>query len=119
MTIEMIYEAGKVIIDKEVLGNLAGIAATECFGVVGMVSSHIFRDGMQDLLGREALSKGVDVEEKDGLINIKVNIVVTYGAKVSVIAANVMERVKYVVETNTGLTVNHIEVNVQGVRVVD
>ena len=119
MSIEMINDTGKIIISREVIAKLAGIAATECFGVVGMVSSRIFRDGLEEVLGREAISKGVDVEDKEGKINIKVNIVVTYGAKVSVVASNVMERVKYVVENYTGLAVNHIEVNVQGVRVVD
>lgn len=119
MSIEIINDTGRIIISREVIAKLAGIAATECFGVVGMVSSRIFRDGLEEVLGREAISKGVDVEDKDGKINIKVNIVVTYGAKVSVIAGNVMERVKYAVENYTGLTVNHIEVNVQGVRVVD
>ncbi len=112
-------EFGVISIHKEVIATLAGLAATECFGIVGMVSSRIFSDGISELLGREALSKGVDVADKNDELYIKVNIVVGYGTKISVIAANVMENVKYIVEKYTGIKVNRVEVNIQGVRVVD
>jgi len=110
---------GIIEISKEVIAKLAGIATTECFGIVGMVSSRIFSDGISELLGREALSKGVEVAIKDERLLIKVNVVVSYGVKVSVIAGNVIESVKYSVESHTGLKVDLVEVNVQGVRVVD
>jgi len=112
-------DLGVVSISKEVIATLAGMAATECYGIVGMVSSRIFSDGISELLGREALSKGVEVAEKDDELYIKVNIVVGYGTKISVIAANVMEKVQYTVERYTGIVVNRVEVNIQGVRVVD
>jgi uncharacterized alkaline shock family protein YloU len=110
---------GKIIISKEVIAKLAGIAATECFGIVGMVSSHIFSDGIAEILGKEALSKGVDVIIKENSVRIKVNIVVGYGISISVIARNVMDHVKYTVEKYVGTAVDYVDVNIQGVRVVD
>lgn len=113
-------DIGTIDISKDVIANLAGIATTECFGIVGMVSSRIFSDGWSELLGREALSKGVDVIiNKDDHLIIRVNVVVSYGGRISVIATNVIDNVKYIVEKHTGLTVDQVSVHVQGVRIVD
>ena len=119
MSTELAGTWGSIIISPEVIAKLAGIATTECFGVVGMVSSRIFSDGIAELLGRESLSKGVDIDLKSDILKISVNIVVSYGTKISVIARNVMENVKYIVEKHTGLRVDHVAVNIQGVRLVD
>ena len=110
---------GMINISREVIAKLAGIATTECFGIVGMISAHIFSDGISELLGREALSKGVEVAIKDDMLLIRVNVVISYGVKISVIADNVVERVKYIVESHIGSKVDLVEVNVRGLRVVD
>lgn len=111
-------DVGKIIISQEVIATLAGIAATECFGIVGMASQKI-KDGIVELLGRETLSKGVQVEIKNDQLNISVYIIVGYGTKISEIAHNVIDKVRYSVEKYTGLSVDHVQINVQGVRVVD
>lgn len=116
---EIRTQFGLIDISKLVIANLAGIATTECFGIVGMVSSRIFSDGINELLGKEALGKGVEVTIKDDMLQIKVNVVVGYGIRVSVIATNVIDNVKYIVEKHTGLKVDQVDVYVQGVRVVD
>lgn len=112
-------ELGLIDISKDVIATLAGIATTECFGVVGVVSSRVFSDGISELLGRESLSKGVDVLIRDDALHIRVNIVVGYGNRIGVIGRNIMENVKYIVEKHTGLVVDKVEVNVQGIRFVD
>ena len=119
MTKEIVNDLGKIIISKDVIANLAGIAATECFGVVGMVSSRIFSDGLTGLLGKEALSKGVDVSTAQDALSIKIGIVVSYGMNVSVVAHNVMENVRYTVEKHTGLKVHNVDVNIQAIKIVD
>jgi uncharacterized alkaline shock family protein YloU len=110
---------GIIEISREVIAKLAGIATTECFGIVGMVSAHKLSDGLTELLGREALTKGVEVTVKDGQLLIRVNVVISYGVKISVIADNVIERVQYIVERHIGSKPGLVEVNVRGVRVVD
>ncbi|MDD2498697.1 MAG: Asp23/Gls24 family envelope stress response protein [Desulfitobacteriaceae bacterium] len=111
-------DIGKIIVSQEVIATLAGIAATECYGIVGMASQKI-KDGIVELLGREALSKGVQVNLKNDRLQINVFIIVGYGTKISEIAYNVMNKVKYTVEKFAGLPVDHVQVNIQGVRVVD
>ncbi|MBQ1502007.1 MAG: Asp23/Gls24 family envelope stress response protein [Firmicutes bacterium] len=109
---------GIIDISKDVIANLAGIATTECFGVVGMISTR-FSDNINDLLRREALSKGVDVVTKDDKLNIRVNVVVGYGTRMSAIAQNIIDNVKYIVNKHTGLKVDEVNVSIQGVRIVD
>ena len=115
---EIRNQYGIIDISKDVIGNLAGIATPECFGVVGMVSSR-FSDNINELLRRDALSKGVDVGVRDDKLYIRVNVVIGSGTRISTIATNIIDNVKSIVEKHTGLTVDQVEVFVQGVRVVD
>ncbi len=109
---------GQVDISEEVIATIAGAAAIECYGLVGMASRKI-SDGVSGLLKRENLARGVLVTFQDEAVIIDLNIIVGYGVKISEVAANVMDRVRYSVETMTGLKVNEVNVNVQGVRFLE
>ncbi|MCL2817710.1 MAG: Asp23/Gls24 family envelope stress response protein [Clostridiales bacterium] len=118
MSKEILTPDGRIVITKEVVAKLAGIATTQCFGIIGMVSSRI-SDGISEILGKEALARGVDVVTKGEKFAIRVNVVVGFGTKIPMIANNVIENVKYTVERYTGLVVGNVEVCVRGVRVID
>jgi len=109
---------GKVEITEEVIATIAGAAAIECYGLVGMASRKL-SDGVSGLLKRENLSKGVVVTFRENTVVIDLNIIVGYGIKISEVASNVMDRVRYTVETMTGLCVAEVNVNVQGVRFLE
>jgi len=109
---------GKIDISEDVIATIAGAAAIECYGLVGM-SSRKISDGVSGLLKRENLSKGVTVAFHDDTVVIDLNIIVGYGIKISEVAANIMDRVRYTVETMTGLNVAEVNVNVQGVRFLE
>lgn len=110
-------EFGKIVISDEAISTIAGVAALECYGLVGMTSRSRIRDGFIELLGKENLSRGVEVQVADGSIVVDLYIIVGYGTKISEVAQNIMEKVKYVVESLVGLPVEHVNINVQGVRV--
>lgn len=118
MSREIRTDYGIIDISRDVIANLAGIATTECFGVVGVVSAR-FSDSINELLGHESLSKGVEVQVIDNRLIIRVNVVVSYGTPISTIATNIIDNVKYIVEKHTGLYVAKVEIKVQGVRIVD
>ena len=118
MNNEMDTDLGRVIISEELIATLAGVAAVECFGLVGM-SSRKLKDGIAELLGRDNLSRGVEVNLEDDQLSVTLNIIVSYGTKIPEVATNVMEKVKYTLEKLTGLTVTEVNVHVQGVRVSD
>lgn len=69
------------------------------------------------MLRRENYERGVDIQFNEDSISIQLYIVVEYGVKISEVARNVQERVKYAVESLLGLKVDRINVKVQGVRV--
>jgi uncharacterized alkaline shock family protein YloU len=115
---EVVNDMGTVAIADDVIATIAGIAATECYGVVGMASRRL-RDGLAELLGRENLSKGVEISVRANQVAVNLNLIVGYGIRISEVAHNVSEQVKYRVEGATGLEVVAVNMNVQGVRVAD
>lgn len=107
---------GNIIIDDSVIATLSGIAAMECYGLVGMATSSA-TEGLVELLKREHLTKGVRVTSEENRVVIELFIIVQFGISISVVSSNIIERVKYTIENTTGLTVERININVQGVRV--
>jgi len=115
---EIVNSYGKITISEEVIALIAGATAIECYGLVGMASKKI-SDGFVELLRKENLSRGVVVNVKDGELSIDLFIVVGYGVRISEVASSVMERVRYTTEMLTGLSVSQVNVNVQGVRILE
>jgi uncharacterized alkaline shock family protein YloU len=109
-------ENGVISYTEEVVANIVGVSTMECYGVVGMASRNA-TDGLWELIKSENLSKGVKVRSKENGLYIELFIMVEYGTKISVIANNIIQKIKYNVENYTGLKVFNITVNVQGVRV--
>ena len=109
-------ELGYVVIDNEVLASIAGISAMECYGLVGM-SAKSAASGFVELLKRENMSKGVKVYTDNNVISVDLFIVVEFGTRISTVAKNIIEKVKYNLESFTGMKVKNVNINVQGVRV--
>lgn len=109
-------EYGYINYSEEVVANIVGVSTMECYGVVGMASKNA-TDGLWVLLKGESLSKGVKIHNKDEGLFIELYIIVEYGTKISVIANNIIQKIKYNVENYSGLKVASVTVNVQGVRV--
>lgn len=117
MNMEMNTSLGKIDVSNEVVATIAGGATVDCYGLVGMASRKALKDGFTELLGRENLSRGVLVRDQDGRMEIDLYIIVSYGVKISEVAHNVQNKVKYTLKQMLGLDVDSIHVFVQGVRV--
>ena len=112
-------EKGNIDIDVEVIEKYAGIAAVECFGVVGMAMVSM-KDGLVKLLRRESLTKGVDIRiEDDNQITADFHIITAYGISIATISDNLMNTVRYKIEEFTGMKAKKINIFVEGVRVID
>lgn len=109
-------EFGNIIVDDNVVATIAGIAAMECYGLVGMATSSA-AEGLVEILKREHLTKGVKVTSEENRVTVDLYIMVQFGISISVVSSNIIERVKYSIENITGLEVEHVNINVQGVRV--
>ena len=112
-------EFGSVIIDDSVIAKYAGLAAVECFGIVGMAATSM-ADGLVKLLKRESLAKGINIDiGVDNELTIDFHVVVSYGVSISAVTDNLISNVKYKVEEFTGMNVKKINIFVDGVRVID
>lgn len=117
MTLEISNDFGKIDISNEVIASVVGSKAVECYGIVGMASRQQVRDGIAEILGNENYAKGIKVTENDGVIDVDMYIIVSYGVKISEVANNVQSTVKYTLEQTLNVKVNAINIYVQGVRV--
>lgn len=112
---DVTIDYGQIKIADEVVGIIAGLAATEVKGVAGMSGG--IAGGIAEILGRKNLNKGVKVEVGEKEAAIDLYIIVEYGAKIPEVAWEIQENVKNAVETMTGLNVIEVNINIQGVNI--
>jgi uncharacterized alkaline shock family protein YloU len=108
------YESGTIRIANEVVRIIAGIAASEVKGIIGMSGG--VADGFAELLMKKNLAKGVKVEVGERQVAVDLFVIVEYGSKIPEIAYLVQENVKRAVESMTGLEVIEVNVHIQGVE---
>ncbi len=119
MTVEKKTRYGAISVTENAVASLAGGVITECYGVVGMASKKIIRDGWAELLKMENYSRGVVVKEtEDGLI-IDLYIIVSFGVKISEVVQEAQKKVKYVLEKSLSESIASVNVFVQGVQVME
>ncbi|WP_373229932.1 Asp23/Gls24 family envelope stress response protein [Cohnella sp.] len=118
MPLQLVSENGKIDVADQVIAVIAGSAALDCYGLVGMASRKGLKDGIAELLGRENLSRGVEVRREGELLHLDLYVIVSYGTKISEVAHNIQSKVKYVLEEVVGLKVDLVNVYVQGVRIL-
>ncbi len=115
MSRSVFNDLGRITLSEELISTIAGLAASECPGIAGMASSK-FKDGIADLLGRENLSRGIEVKVDQDRVDIILNVIVGYGARINEVAREAKDRVRQAVEESTGLRVTRVDIIVQGVR---
>ena len=73
-------------------------------------------EGIFELLKFENLSKGIKVIQEDNMTVIELHVILEYGVKISTVGQNIIDRVKFNVENMTGITIDRIDVIVDGIR---
>ena len=110
-------ENGTVNVSTGVYTDIAGTAASNCFGVKGMAARSV-RDGVYHVLRKEAVGKGVKIRfHEDGSISIDLHIVVDYGVNLSAVGASIISEVRYVVTSCTGTEVRAVNVYVDSMMI--
>jgi len=107
---------GKILINNEVVARVAGMAALDCYGIVGMAAKNI-KDGLVQLLKMESLTKGIHLKITNSSIVLDLHIIVEYGTNIAAIAESIVSTVKYRVEENIGLPVAEVNIFVEDIRV--
>jgi uncharacterized alkaline shock family protein YloU len=119
MSIELQTKYGQIDISNEVIATVAGGAAVDCYGIIGMSSKKQFKDGIAEILRKENFTKGVIVRQEEEEVHIDMYIIVSYETKISEVAHNVQSKVKYTLDKTVGLAVDSVNIFVQGVRVTN
>ena len=117
MTLQLSTELGSIEVSDNCIAVIAGSAAMECYGLVGMASRKQLKDGIAELLGRENWARGVEIRRENGQLHIDLHIIVSYGTKISEVAHNIQSKVSYVLNDVAGLAVEQVHIFVQDVRV--
>ena len=109
-------DLGLITISEDVLLKVAGYAALECYGIVAM-SSKRAKDGFVEWLGKENLTKGVQVNITQAGIDIDLFIIVEYGISIVEVCNIIKSQVCYKIENMTGAKVRRVNISVEGIRV--
>lgn len=91
-------------------------AVMSCYGIVDL-APRSFVAALSKRLGRGDESRGIDVTVSDGHLTIELSVVVEYGTPIFTVASNVMKSVKFEAERVLGMTVDRVNVTVNGLRV--
>lgn len=106
--------AANLNISEDVIGIIAGLAASEVDGIAGM--SLGFVDGINQILGgNKKYAKGVKIELDGKKVTVDLYVNVKYGVRIPDIAWSAQNAVKKSVENMTGLDVAAVNINVQGI----
>ena len=101
--VNIINDNGRISITNEVFTNLAGDAATSCFGVKGM-AGRSKEGGPLQLLRRESMSKGIVVHiNDDDSISLELHIGIDQGVNIPAVSRSIMKEVSYQVREATGI----------------
>ena len=110
-------ENGSVCVSAGVYTDIAGTAASNCFGVKGMAARSV-TDGVYHLLRKESMGKGVRVYfHEDNTISIDLHIMVDNGVNLSAVGASIISEVRYVVTKCTGTEVRDVNVFIDSMMV--
>ena len=110
-------ENGAVCVSTSVYTDIAGTAASNCFGVKGMAARSV-TDGVYHLLRKEALGKGVRVHfHEDESISIDLHIMVDNGVNLTAVGEAIISRVSYEVTNYTGTKVRAVNVYIDSMMI--
>ncbi len=104
---------GSVQIADDVVGIIAGLAATELDGVSAMAGN--ITNEIMSKVGYKSLTKGVKTDIADGKVSVELALTMDYGYNIPDTCAKVQDKVKSTIENMTGLTVTDVNIRIAGV----
>ena len=118
MPLKRINDVGDITTTEKAIEEIAGYAATHCYGVVGMCGKNPTEVVKKIFGGDKSLRHGIKVTIKDDEVNIDIHIRVSYGVNIKAIGENVKQDISYAVTTMTNAKINTINVYVDDIVVV-
>lgn len=107
---------GKLHVANDVLADMVGHAAMECYGVVGMVPPNA-ADGIAKILPLSRLRRGITLDTTEKGVKVDLYIVVEYGTNIGAVSQNLVDAVTFALKDQARVPVDSIDVHVQDVKV--
>ena len=112
---------GSTVIDDNVVGKIAGIAAREVSGVnnLGGGAARMWGAVRESLTSSTNVQQGVNVAVEDGHASVAVAIIAEYGVAIHELANAIRENVTVAITRMTGLIVDRVDITVHDVNLPD
>ena len=108
--------AGTLHVATDVLADMVGNAALECYGVVGMAAPNA-ADGIAKILPASRLRRGVVVTTTEVGVHVELYVVIEYGTNINTVSQNLVDQVTFALSEYARVPLDGVEVHVQGVKV--
>lgn len=115
MSVKTVNKYGKINISNNAVAMLVSYVASECYGVVSLVSRRL-TDSIVELFNKKVQAKGVKVESIKNKINIEMYIILKDDINVEAVCDSIKSTVTYNVQKFTGMRVDNVTIYVVGVR---
>ncbi|MEY8563046.1 Asp23/Gls24 family envelope stress response protein [Eggerthellaceae bacterium 3-80] len=107
---------GNLHVANDVLADMVGNAALECYGVVGMAAPSA-ADGIAKLLPASRLRRGVIVTATETGVHVDLYVIIEYGTNINTVSQNLIDAVTFALTEYARVPLDGVEVHVQGVKV--
>jgi uncharacterized alkaline shock family protein YloU len=108
---------GKIKVSPTAIASIASHAVLQSYGIVGMASKNLL-NGLTSRVVRDP-NRGIDVHLDGEHVVIDIYVIIEHGTRISSVAASAINAVRFNVERAIGVSVDQINVYVQGLRVRD
>ena len=106
---------GTLRVSNDCIADLAGYAALECYGVVGM--AEIDQEaGVARLLPSARIRKGIDVAACDGRVTIDLHVIVEQGVNMASVSKNLSDNVQFLLKRIAEISDVDVRVHIEGMR---
>lgn len=107
---------GNLHVANEVLADIVGNAAMECYGIVGMTAPNP-ADGIAKILPASRLRRGVVVKPTDSGVRVDLYVIIEYGTTIQAVSQNLIDQVTFALTEYARVPIDVVEVHVEDVKV--
>lgn len=106
---------GSLRVSNDVIADLAGYAALECYGVVGMAYTDA-QDNIVRLLSLGSLRKGIDVSTCEDTVKVDLHTVLEQGVNMASVSRNLQSAVRFTLKEIAQIEDADVTVHVEDLR---
>lgn len=106
---------GNLHVANDVLADIIGNAALECYGVVGMAAPNAV-DAAAKLLPTSRLRRGISLESTENGVQADLYIIIEHGTNIKAVTKNLVDAVTFALKSNACVPVAGVNVHVQGIK---